>query len=145
MKKVFAENLPKTGQTNTINWLKTKNHKVRFTYDDIEGWIEIVDVKRENNRTMLGIKYLDGDIFYIFTGHFMKCKIGEVLGINTRKYYYNIGDIIEVTTGKIKIKALTRSKNNNKDYIFECLECGWDNGRMNEGELKKETRMWVLY
>lgn len=138
-RKIFLENLPRKNSKNrTIDWFECYNQKVKFIYYDKEGWVEVVQVKRENNLTILGLKYLNEDIFYIWTGHFQNCQLGELLGINTRKHYYNIGDIIEVSTGKIKIKEQTRGKDNKKDYIFECLECGWNNGKINEGNLKKK-------
>lgn len=138
IKKVFLENLPRKPKGKVIDWFACKNHRVRFIYNNIEGWIRITDIKREDGKTMLGIKYLDEDIFYMFTGHFANCQLGEILGINTTKHYYKVGDIIEVSTGKIKIKALTRDKDNKKDYVFKCLKCGWENGRINEGNLKKK-------
>jgi hypothetical protein len=140
IRKVFLENLPRKKNNNSlINWFECKSHKVKFIYYDKEGWVEIVEVKRENSLTILGLKYLNKDIFYIWTGNFQNCQLGELLGINTRKHYYNVGDIIEVSTGKIKIKEQSRNKNDNtKEYIFECLECGWENGRINEGNLKKK-------
>jgi len=105
IRKVFLENLPRKNNNNSlINWFECKSHKVKFIYYDKEGWVEIVEVKRENNLTILGLKYLNKDIFYIWTGHFQNCQLGELLGINTHKHHYNVGDIIEVSTGKIKIK-----------------------------------------
>lgn len=139
IRKVWLDELPrKNSNKNLIDWFQCKNHKVKFIYYDKEGWIEIVEVKRENSLTILGLKYLNEDVFYIWTGNFQNCQLGELLGVNTCKHYYKIGDIIEVSTGKIKIKEQTRGKDNKKDYIFECLECGWDNGRISEGNLKKK-------
>jgi Mn-dependent DtxR family transcriptional regulator len=138
MKKIFLESLPRKGVTNIIDWFKSVGYKLRFIYDNIEGWIEIVDVKREGRKTMLGLKYLDYDIKYMFSGNMLKGQLGEILRINTSEYYYNVGDIIEVSTGKIKIKELIRGKDNNKEYIYECLECGWKKGKINEGNLKKK-------
>lgn len=139
MKKVFLENLPRKGINNIIDWFSTKSYKIKFIYDKIEGELEIEDVKRENNKTYIGIKYINKDIFYIWTGHLTKCQLGEILEVNTKKHYYNIGDIIDVSTGKIKIKEQIRyGKDNRKGYIFKCLECGWDNGTIDEGNLKKK-------
>lgn len=138
MKKIFLENLPRKGVSNVIDWFKTKGCKIKFIYENIEGELEIVDIKRENKRTMLGLKYLENDIIYMFTGHFTKCKLGEIVGENTTKHHYKVGNIIEVSTGKIKIKELIRGKDNKKEYIYECLECNWQNGKISEGNLKKK-------
>lgn len=138
MMKVFLDELPRKGASNIIDWFKSNGFKVKFIYNDIEGWVEIADVKREGRKTMLGLKYLNYDTKYMFSGNMLKGQLGEILRVNTSEYYYNIGEIIEVSTGEIKIKELSRDKNNKKEYIFECLECGWDKGIINEGNLKKK-------
>lgn len=138
MMKVFLDELPRKGASNVIDWFKSNGYIVKFIYNDIEGWVEIADVKREGRKTMIGLKYLNYDTKYMFSGNILKGQLGEILRVNTSEYYYNIGDIIEVSTGKIKIKELSRDKDNKKEYIFECLECGWDDGRINEGNLKKK-------
>lgn len=138
IKKVFTEGLPKKGKTNKTDWLKSNMHEVNFIYNNIEGQLKIVDVKREKNKTILGIKYLDNEVYYMSVGHFMNARLGEILGTNTKRHYYNVGDIIETNTGKIKIKKQIRKRKNNKWYIYECLECGWDNGQADEYNLKKK-------
>ena len=44
MRKVFLDNLPtkKYGNTFRIDWMKSIGSKIRFTYDDLDGEIEIV-------------------------------------------------------------------------------------------------------
>jgi hypothetical protein len=137
MKKVFLDNLPKKKNSNLTDWFKCKNLSVKFTYNGIEGSVEIINIRRENNKTILSIKYLN-NICDIWTGNFIRAQLGEVLGVNTKKHYYEVGDIIELSTGKIKIKELIRYGHRDlKGHIFECLECGWTNGLIDEGNLKK--------
>lgn len=137
IRKVFLDDLPKKGNTNYIDWMKCKNIKVKFIYYEIEDWLEITDIKRKNSKTLLTVKYLDGNEYNIWTGHFIRAQLGEIIGKNTKKHCCKVGDIIEVSTGKIKIKELIRNKDNKKEYVFECLECGWKHGIINEGNLKK--------
>jgi hypothetical protein len=86
MKKVFLENLPRKGITNVIDWFNTKGCKLKFIYDNIEGEIEIVDVKREGLKTMIGLKYSNYDAKYIFSGNMLKGQLGEILRMNTSEY-----------------------------------------------------------
>lgn len=52
MRKIFVENLPKekgiewNRNKDSISWQKAVGCKVAFIYNDIEGYVEIVDYKK---------------------------------------------------------------------------------------------------
>ena len=129
MKKVFLDDLLryKEGKyKGKINWKKCIGYKVKFIYDDIEGEVEINNYN--SNKQQLEIKY--NDIYFkLHTSSFSNCKLGELLGRNTKKYKYNIGDIIETKTGRIEILEQTRKKNGSetqKAYKYKCLIDGYE-------------------
>jgi len=112
------------------DWKNVKNIAVKFIYDDIKGEIEINSYNKEDRK--LSLNYLDRLDFKMATGHFMDCKLKELLGLKTIKYKYDIGDTIENNTSKIKIlkqiriSCNSKSKPNRTDkgYTYECLNCG---------------------
>ena len=136
MRKVFLDNLPrKLGiganyNKLVIDWKSISNITVKFVYDNIEG--EIMINNYDNNTRRLSLNYLDIKDFKMHTGHFIDCKLKELLSLKTIKYKYDIGSIIENKFGKIKILSQIRmdcnskTKNNRTDkgYIYECLSCG---------------------
>lgn len=136
VRKVFLDELPKN-KGEKVDWLKCKNYRVRFIYDDIQGWIEIADVKRENSRTILYLKYLDNDIFKMFTGHFAKCKLKELLGLINHEYNYNIEEIIKDKKRNLLILKQYHKKEY-RYYKYKCLNCGYfgdiSEGNLNEGK-----------
>ena len=58
-------------------------------------------------------------------------------------YLYNVGDIIEVNSGKVKIIERSRNKKGLKIYKYECLECGYKCGEVYSGGKRKEEH-WTL-
>ena len=102
MREVFLDDLPRWGKytsTDRINWKDSVGCKVKFIYDDIEGEIEVIDYIIKKQR--LNIRYGNKD-FSIKTINFSKCRLGELLGTHTKKYKYNIGEIIQTKNGQIE-------------------------------------------
>ena len=162
VKKIFLDDLPrkegigKNKDKQTIDWTLSIGYKVRFIYDDIEGWLEIIDYK-ENH---LHIKYLDNPIYAIFTGNFIDCRLGGLLNKITNEFRYNIGDFIKdeyrditITDRKLiteeiiyddkKRKCKRKIKLNKKWYKFKCNICGFECGEHYKNqEYKKEH--WIV-
>jgi len=130
MRKVFLDDLPrKLGRgvnknKECIDWYNSINKVVSFIYDvdsnnRIEGEIKIIDYKNSE----LIINYNKNN-YSINPNSFSKCTLGNILGTHTKKYKYNIGDIIETKTGKIEIIEQTRipdGKYTQKAYKYKCL------------------------
>lgn len=105
MRKVFLDDLPKRkyGNNERVDWKNSVGYKVKFIYNDIEGEIEIIKYyKNSNNMGYIEIKYND-TYLSIRTDAFLKCVIGELLGIYSKKYKYKNGDILENKYSKIEI------------------------------------------
>ena len=54
IRKVFLEDLPRD-KRNRIKWILSIGYKIRFIYDDTEGWLEIIDYDKKSRN--LVIKY----------------------------------------------------------------------------------------
>ena len=62
MRKGFLENLPKSNHNGgSIDWKNSIGSIVRFIYDDIEGYIEILDYVRDKNSKVL-LKYNNKEV-----------------------------------------------------------------------------------
>lgn len=125
----------KNGKCNKIDWANSVGYFVKFKYEDIEGEIEIVDY----NKNKLIIKYLDDDLFEIFTGHFIECKLGKLLSkftnefkIKNHKEYKNIVILDRKHTKNIKNNKVRYEKM----YKYKCKICGYEGWRT-EGNLIK--------
>ena len=113
MRKVFLDELPKSKSGRSINWKESVGYTVNFIYDEIEGYLEIVDYK--NN--YLTIKYID-KIKPIFIGHFKKCKLGNILGKKTNDFKVEMG-----TTFKDSKRDLTIIDREYREVKIENKKC----------------------
>lgn len=118
MKKVYVEHLPR--KKSNIDWKKSVGGLVKFTYDDIQGEVEIIGYE-EHSKGCLTIRRKN-DVCEIKTNNFLRCKIGKILKVKTNEYLYNIGDIVN----GLKIIEQTRlSEGRNgkkaKGYKVECI------------------------
>ena len=109
MKKVFLDDLPRrnNGKGRNIDWKNSVGYKVRFIYEDIDDYIEILDYIDYK----LNIKYNNKE-FKINTNNFIKANIGKILNNKNKK--------CTSTTNEHKIYGIIykiRNKINNKIYI----------------------------
>jgi hypothetical protein len=124
LRKVFLDDLPK--HKNRISWIKSaeEKRKIKFIYDDITGKFEILNYNLKEKKLII---LYDNKEYKIYPGHLAECKISIILGIITKEYKYNIGDIIETDLRKIKIIDCIRIKKDKwttKGYRYKCLICG---------------------
>jgi predicted transcriptional regulator len=114
--------LPK--KKSKIDWSKSKECKIPFIYGDEKGIFIVKDYIKEDERYFLLIEYNDKE-YKIATNNFMKFKFGNIIGTYNKNYIYNVGEIIETKSGKIKIlEQIQYIRNNNsaeKGYKYECL------------------------
>jgi len=138
MREVFIDNLPKHKEGNNkggVSWSNCIGYKVKFVYDNIEGKIEIL--KYYLGKQRLDVKY-NNDNFSIKTGNLLTCRLGELLGLHTIKYKYNIEEVIDTKHGKIQILEQIRiphGKSTQKGYKYKCLIDG-NIDKINENDLK---------
>lgn len=128
MRKVFLDELPKfkEGNSKSINWLDSIGCEVKFIYDDIEGIIKIIDYYRDNVKHVSYLKVQYENLNYNMSiSDLASCTLGGLLGTHTKRYKYNINDIItNIRSGKLKILEQIKVGNKNiKGYKYECLIC----------------------
>ena len=139
IRKVFLEDLPmKTYRgMNCINWQLAIGYIVKFTYDGIEGEIEIVDydIKKQS----LFVKYLDRNTSKISAFNFIEGKLGSIIGRYTKEFKINIGTILKDDKRDITITdkeyRINKRGQKCKWYKYTCNKCGWTEGWMVEGSL----------
>lgn len=146
MKKMFTENLIKWGKggkakEGSINWKLNIGSVVKFIYDDIEGEVTIINYNRDYlDKGYLDIIYLDKDIFNLYAGSFLECKIGKLLGKKTKDFKIEIG--AKFKDDKRNFTIIDReyrqtTKENEKWYKYKCNNCGWDEGWIIEHALQR--------
>lgn len=139
MRKVFLDDLPKkegigaNKGREVIDWVGSIGCKVRFTYDDIEGEIELIDYNSKNRK--LTIKCND-EIFCIYTNDFIHCKLGKILGKFTCNFKIQIGETFKSLI--IMDREYRQDKNNVvwKWYQYNCSKCNYF-GWISENNLMK--------
>lgn len=137
MKKVFLDNLPRGGgmvNKNSINWADSIGFDVDFIYNDITGKVKILDYDKKTRNVKT--EY-NGNIKNIKTSSFLVCGLGGLLNVVVKDYRYQVEDIVETITGKIKILEQIRivhSGNKAKAYKYQCLKDGYINS-INEDSL----------
>lgn len=148
MRKVFLENLPKwekgegAGNIGTVNWGKCVGYKVRFTYDDIEGCLEIV--KYDKNNRKIFVMY-NGEQYDVNSADLKKGAIGKVVKKRTGDFKVEIGvpfksdnrDLI-VTDREYRYRNKSNGQiERQKFYKYTCNKCGWTEGWIEESNLRK--------
>lgn len=128
-----------------MNWTDSVGAKIPFIYDDISGEINLIDYK--NNKVLL--EY-NGYQKWMRTGHLRAGKIGELIGKNTVRFKYEIGQIIKSDSVDITIIDRKYEKHkhgkaiiNDKYYKYKCNKCGFACGEYYKvGNYYEE--FWIL-
>lgn len=119
MRKIFKEDMilfEKGINKGRIDWNNNLNRNIRFIYDDITGYITIIDYIHPNVK----ISY-QGKTTIMHMSQFRKCQLGNFLNIYSKDYMYNIGDIIN---NKIILEQIRMKQGNGttKGYRYKCLK-----------------------
>ena len=131
MRKVFLDELPRKGKI--IDWKTSIGHTVKFVYDDIEGFIKINELVRENGRSVLILENMGNNkIFKMKTDHFKRCKLGNFLMVQTREFRIEIGESFKDEKRDLHIidrkyeyvEYNKHSKQYKKMYKYHCNNCG---------------------
>jgi hypothetical protein len=146
VRKVFLEELPKYTEgrcKGKINWKECISSKIKFVYDNIEGWIEIINYITKGQILVVLYEYEE---YKIKTSCFLKSKVGNIIGTKTSAFKIEIGtrfqddkrDITITDRKKIKDKSvITR-----KYYKYKCKKCGFDCGEHYKGDLYQDE-LWI--
>ena len=126
-KEVDLSDLPRNEKTGNIDWKNSVGCKCHFIYGDIVGEIKIVDYKRDKNQPYIMAVYKDRQK-WITVPSFKKGSIGNLLGVYTSDFRYQIGNIIQTKQFDIKIlnrKYIKMDDRNRKIYTCKCMHCGY--------------------
>lgn len=116
-----------------FNWKENIGKELPFQYDDLNGIIKIIDYKSVNRKNLVTIQY-QNNIMTTSTSNLLQLKIPTFLNknVNTRKYKYNVGNIIDKDFQKSKIIEQCRisvksskSRETARGYKLKCLSCGY--------------------
>lgn len=128
IRKVFLDELPRT-KSGKINWKKSIGYIVHFIYDNIEGNLEIINLKRIDNNSYLTVRYNNYD-YNIRTGTFKECELKCLLKIKTEEYKIEIGQAFKDNKRDITIidRKIEIDSNNHKWklYLYHCNKDGYE-------------------
>lgn len=102
------------------DWKNSVGSTVKFKYEEVYGEFKIIEFLK--NRYLL-VTYENKE-HKIMSSHLAECKIGRVISYRNYGWNYNIGDIVETATGKIKLTGKFTNDYRVKCYNYECLTCG---------------------
>lgn len=129
MRKTYLESLPRNSR-NHILWKETIGAIIPFTYNGVEGNLEVVGYEVDDkNRTLLTIKY-NNKTHKINSSSVLKGAIGNIIDKSEQIecYKYKVGDIVENNKCRLKIlSTIMMSKSNGtktKGYRYVCLTSG---------------------
>lgn len=121
MNKVFLDELPMRNKRQ-VDWVNSVGCKVRFSYNGIKG--EIVITEQDSLNKNIKVSY-NNKIFTMDKNSLLHCRLNTLFRKFGSEYAYNIGDIINTNTGKIRILKQIRTSNGKKytqkGYKYECL------------------------
>lgn len=108
------------------DWINNIGKELYFEYDDINGIIKILDYEIARPQGKITLQYKE-NIMTTSTSNLLQLKIPSLFNKekHTRKYTYNIGDIIDKGYQKSKIISKTKANklNSERSYELECQNC----------------------
>lgn len=116
-----------------FNWKENIGKELPFQYEDTKGIIKIIDYKSVNRKNLVTIQYQD-NIMTTSTSNLLQLKIPTFVNknVNTRKYKYNVGNIIDkdfqkskvIEQCRISVKS-SKGYETARGYKLKCLSCGY--------------------
>lgn len=105
--------------------------------------IEILEYIRKGKHSKFKVVYEEND-FEIDCGHFLKGKLGKILGTYTNEFKIELWghfkddkrDLV-IVDRKIITNDRGHRKDNEKWYKYKCNKCGWDEGWILENNLNR--------
>ena len=112
------------------DWSNNIGKELYFEYDDLSGYIKIIDYVKDIPQGRITLQY--GDI--ITTTHtpaLLHLKVPRLFHKEkaTRQYKYNIGEIINKFNDTFEIIDQIRiyyKNSSNRGYKIKCLDCGYE-------------------
>ena len=141
-KYINLDELPRNGKI--IDWSNCVGKYIYFEYDNVKGYIEILEYKRhkKHKRSYVKIKYNDYQ-GYIGVSHIKECKIGNIINKHGIEFKLNIND--KLKDNKRDLTIIDREyrkdeRNQNwKYYKYHCNKCGYEGWSVEQSLLKQKT------
>ena len=120
-----------TYQTGTYqgkyDWINNIGKELYFEYDDISGYIKIIDYVKDIPYGRITLQYKD-IIVTTITSNLIHLKVPRLFHKEKqkRRYDYNVGDIIHKFNDTLKIAKQIRIDYDNsstRGYEIECMDC----------------------
>lgn len=110
-----------------FDWINNIGKELYFEYDDISGYIKIVDYQKSKPQGYITLQYKDKTITTT-TPNLLHLKIPSLFHKEkqSNEYRYNIGDIIHKFNDTLKVTKHIRINYNNssaRGYEIECMDC----------------------
>lgn len=111
------------------DWSSNIGKELYFEYDDLSGYIKIMDYVKAKPQGYITLQYKD-IIVTTTTSNLIHFKIPRLFHKEKqkRRYDYNVGDIIHKFRDTLKILEQIKITYNNsacRGYKLECLDCGY--------------------
>lgn len=113
-----------------FDWMSNIGKELYFEYDDLFGYIKILDYKKTTPQGKITLQYKN-NILYTSTPNLLHLKIPSLFNMEKQssKYIYDIGEIISKYNDKIKILSqikITYYNVSHRGYLVKCLDCGYE-------------------
>jgi hypothetical protein len=134
-KQIFLGNLPRKiyKGKECIDWINSVGEKVKFIYDDIEGYIQIINCNSTTQEIIIQYNEVE---YKMAIRSFIEGRFGKLLGKHTKEFRYEIGQFLNnnkkdliIIGREYRSKEKIRKNNkkcieNEKWYKYHCNKCG---------------------
>lgn len=109
------------------DWSNNIGKELYFEYDDISGYIKIIDYQKSKPQGYITLQ-CDDKIITTTTSNLLHLKIPSLFHKEkqSNEYKYNVGDVIHKFNDTLKITKQTRINYDNssaRGYEIECMDC----------------------
>ena len=113
-----------------IDWENNIGKELYFEYDDISGYIKIIDYKKSKPQGYITLQYQD-NIITTVTPNLIHLKIPSLFNKEkqSNKFKYDTGDIITKFNENILVLEqlhITYDKSSARGYKLKCVKCGYE-------------------
>lgn len=122
-KYLDTSSIPKKSE-NRYDWKNSIGCSLFFKYGEHSGYIEIKDYIVNDNKSYKLLISINDKEKEILSSGLLNLEIGDILGIHTHNFKYDIGYVFGNNDNKMKITS--RYIKSRKMYHAKCLKCGYE-------------------
>lgn len=113
-----------------IDWENNIGKELYFEYEDISGYIKIIDYKKSKPQGYITLQYQD-NIITTVTPNLIHLKTPSLFNKEkqSNKFKYDTGDIITKFNENIQVLEqlhITYDKSSARGYKLKCVKCGYE-------------------